>query len=67
MLAGPAVPGGAVIRTRVLLTGVRFVAGTPSKVTAVTPLRFVPLTSMLLPPAVGPPDGARAVRVGAAT
>jgi hypothetical protein len=43
------------------------VAGVPPKLTAVAPVRFVPVSTTVVPPAMGPELGATAVRVGTAT
>ena len=43
------------------------VAFTPSNVTAVAPVKFVPVIVTLVPPATGPEDGLTLVTVGAAT
>jgi hypothetical protein len=51
----------------VALLGVKDVAGVPPKVTAVTPLRLVPVITTVVPPAVGPALGLTDVTVGAAT
>ena len=42
------------------------VAAVDPKVTAVAPVKPVPVTVTLVPPAVGPEPGANAVTVGAA-
>jgi hypothetical protein len=48
-----------------VLLPVTSVAGTPPKSTAVAPLRFVPVTVTVVPPAVEPESGATLVIVGA--
>src|SRR5690606_41824013 len=44
----------------------KLAAGGPPNVTAVAPVRSVPVSVPLVPPATGPVAGATAVRVGAA-
>jgi hypothetical protein len=48
----------------VALTTETPVAAMPSKVTAVVPVKFVPVIVTLVPPATGPVDGAMLVNVG---
>ncbi len=62
----PAVPAGAVAVREVADTTVKPVAAVDPKVTAVAPVKPVPVTVTLVPPAVGPEPGANAVTVGAA-
>lgn len=49
------------------LTVITPLAGTPPKVTAVAPVKPVPVTVTLVPPAIGPTVGDIAVTVGALT
>ncbi|MNL11978.1 hypothetical protein D3C87_1328370 [compost metagenome] len=51
---------------RVALFTVNDVADTPPNVTAVAPVKSAPVMATLVPPAVGPLPGVRAVMVGAA-
>ena len=53
--------------TIVALTTLTYGAAKPSKVTAVAPIRFVPLMVTLVPPAVEPVTGVMPVNVGPAT
>ncbi len=61
------VPAGAVAVREVAETTVKEVAAAVPKLTAVAPVRLVPVTVTLVPPAVGPLVGLTAVTVGAAT
>lgn len=60
----PAVPGGTIIETVVLLMTPKL-AGVPSTVTDCVPLRFVPSIFAEFPPVVGPLVGLMLVIVGA--
>jgi hypothetical protein len=51
------VPAGAVAVICVALTGVNEVAGVPPKLTPVAPVKFVPVTVTVVPPAWGPDAG----------
>jgi hypothetical protein len=66
MLRAPAACAGAIAVICVPETTVNFVAATDPKRTLVAPVRPVPVMVTLVPPAVGPEDGAIAVIVGAA-
>ena len=66
-LAVPAVPAGVVTVMLVELTTTRLVAAVPPMVTAVAPVKSVPVMVMLVPPATGPLVGEILVTVGAAT
>ena len=63
----PAVPAGAVAVMLVALLTVNAVAAVPPKLTALAPVRLVPVIVTMVPPAVGPEDGLIVVTVGAAT
>ena len=63
--AVPAVPGGADSVHPVDDKIVKELAALPSNVTAVAPLRFVPVRVTVFPPDAGPDDGVSAVTVGA--
>src|SRR4051812_21451775 len=65
MSAGPAVSAGVVAVIEVALTTVMLSAATPSKVTPVAPVKFVPLIVTAVPPVVGPLPGLKDVTVGA--
>ena len=60
-----ALPAGVVAVIWVALTTVNDVAGVVPKLTAVAPVRLVPVIVTLEPPAAGPDDGLTAVTVGA--
>ena len=64
-LAVPAVPAGVVTVIEVSLTKVK-VAAAPPIVTAVAPVKPVPVMVMLVPPATGPLVGEILVTVGTA-
>ena len=66
-LAVPALPGGVVAVIVVELTTMTFVAAAPPMVTAVAPVRLVPVIVTLVPPSVGPVAGEMPVTVGAGT
>ena len=66
-LAVPAVPTGVVQLMLVALKTVMLVALAPPMVTAVAPVKLEPVIVTLVPPTVGPLDGAMAVTVGGAT
>ena len=63
----PAVPAGAVAVMLVALLTVKLVGGRRAEVTAVAPVKFVPVIVTVVPPAVGPAVGLTALTVGAAT
>ena len=63
-LASPAVPGGVVAVILVELTTLTLVAGTPLMVTAVAPVKLIPVMVMVVPPATGPIVGEILVRSG---
>ena len=63
-LAVPAVPAGVVAVMLVELTTVTLVAALPPMVTAVAPVKSVPVMVMLVPPEVEPLVGAILVTVG---
>ena len=65
-LAVPALPAGVVAVIEVGLTTLRAVAATPPIVTAVAPVKPVPVIVTDCPPTSGPDDGLMAVTVGAA-
>ena len=65
-LAGPAAPAGVVAVMVVALTTLTLVAAVPPIVTAVAPVRFMPVMLTDVPPAVGPVFGVIDVTVGAA-
>ena len=65
-LAVPAVLAGVVQVMLVALTTLKLVQAVPPTVTAVAPVKLVPVRVMLVPPAVGPALGERAVTVGTA-
>ena len=60
-------PAGATAVIWVAELTVKLVAAVPPNVTAVVPVRFVPVMVTLVPPAAGPDVGARPVMVGAGT
>ena len=66
-LAVPAVPAGVVAVIDESLTTTTLVAATPPTLTAVAPVKPVPLKLIVVPPAGGPVGGLMAVTVGAAT
>ena len=59
------VPAGAVAVIDVDELKVKPVAGVPPKVTALTPVKLVPVIVTAVPPAVGPAAGETDVTVGA--
>nr|MCA1071701.1 hypothetical protein [Delftia acidovorans] len=63
----PAAPAGAVAVIWVVLLTVKPVAAVAPKVTAVAPVKFVPVRVTEVPPAVGPAVGEMDDTVGAAT
>jgi hypothetical protein len=63
----PAVPAGATAVIWVAELTVNEVAGVAPKLTAVAPVKFVPVSTTVVPPATGPALGTIAVRVGTAT
>ena len=65
MLADPAVPAGVIVVISVSLTTVRLVATVLPKVTAVAPVKPVPMMVTAVPPAVVPDVGEMLVNVGA--
>ena len=60
----PAACAGVVAVIEVALFTVKLVAAVPPKVTAVAPVKFVPVMVTLVPPAVGPVFGDTVVTVG---
>ena len=60
----PAAPAGVVASTVVASTGVNDVAATPPMLTALAPVRLVPVMTMFVPPAVEPLFGTTLVTVG---
>ena len=54
---GPSVPAGVTAVTVVALTTLTEVAATPSIVTGLAPVRFVPVIVIAVPPMVGPVFG----------
>src|SRR5271169_6479792 len=60
----PAAPAGDVTVIWVLLATLRLVPRLEPKCTAVAPVKFVPVTVTLVPPAIGPPVGLIPVTVG---
>ena len=65
MLADPAGAGGVIVVISVSLTTVRLVATVLPKVTAVAPVKPVPMMVTAVPPAVVPDVGEMLVNVGA--
>ena len=65
-LAVPAVPAGVVAVMLVEVTTTTFVAATPPMVTAVAPVKSIPVMVMVVPPAVEPLVGEILVTLGAA-
>ena len=65
-LAGPALPAGVVAVMVVAFTTVTAVAAVPPIVTAVVPMKSLPVMVTACPPASGPDDGVMDVAVGAA-
>ena len=65
-LAVPAVPAGVVAVMLVEVTTTTFVAATPPMVTAVAPVKSIPVMVMVVPPAVEPLGGEILVPLGAA-
>lgn len=66
-LAAPAAPAGATAVIEVALLTVKLVAAVPPNMTAVAPVRFVPVIVTPVPPAVEPDAGEAAVTVGGGT
>ena len=66
MLIAPAPPAGETAVICVALFTVNDAAAVPPKLTAVAPVKFVPVIVTLVPPAVEPVAGDREVTVGAA-
>ncbi len=64
-LTAPAEPAGASAVIWVALFTVKDVAAVVPKLTAVAPVKLVPVMTTLVPPAVVPLDGETAVIVGA--
>ena len=60
----PKEPAGEAAVICVAFTTVTFVAAVPSKLTAVAPVKPVPVIVTVVPPVVGPLDGLRLVTVG---
>ncbi len=65
-LADPAVPAGVVAVMVVAFTTLTAVAAVPLNVTAVAPVKPVPVRVTDCPPAIGPDDGLMDETVGAA-
>ena len=65
-LTAPAVPDGATTVTEVALTLVNDVPAVPPNVTLVVAVKLVPVIVTVVPPAIGPLDGAISLIVGAA-
>lgn len=65
-LAAPAAPGAVVAVICVELLTVKLVAAVPPMLTAVAPVKLVPVIVTLVPPVVKPLDGLIAVTVGRA-
>lgn len=65
-LAAPADPCAVVAVICVALLTVKLVAAVPPMLTAVAPVKFVPVIVTLVPPVVGPLDGFIVVTVGGA-
>ena len=61
----PAVPAGAIAVICVALFTTNPVAGVPPKLTAVAPVKSVPVSVTDVPPVVTPLDGLKPVTVGA--
>lgn len=59
-------PAGVTAKTCVASTTAYLVALSPSKVTAVAPVKSVPIISTAVPPALGPELGEQELMVGAA-
>ena len=66
-LTVPADCPGAVAVMLVALLTVKLVAGVPPKLTAVAPVKFVPVIVTIVAPAAGPLVGEMLVTVGGAT
>jgi len=64
-LAVPADPAGVVTVIEVALFTTRLVAGLPPMVTAVAPVKSVPVMVMVVPPAVDPAEGEMLATEGA--
>ena len=64
-LCEPAVPAGVTAEMEVELATVKPVAATPSTVTAVAPVKFVPVMVIVVPPLTEPDTGLTAEIVGA--
>ena len=58
------VPAGDTAVIEVALLTVKLAAGVTPKLTAVAPVRSVPVMATLVPPAAGPVEGERNVTVG---
>lgn len=54
ILTGPAVPAGVTAVMVVALTTLKLVAAVLPNITAVAPVRFVPVIVTVVPPAAGP-------------
>ena len=63
----PVVPAGEVTVTEVDDTNTTLVPGADPKLTALTPVKLVPVMVTDVPPAVGPDTGLTAVTVGPAS
>ena len=63
--AVPAVPVGTVALIEVELTTLKLVAAAPPMVTALAPVKFVPVIVITVPPSVVPVEGETLVMVGA--
>jgi len=63
---GPAVPAGVVAVIWVSLTTLKEVAADVPKSTALAPVKLVPVTVTVVPPAIGPDVGSTPVMVGTA-
>ena len=61
----PAVPAGVTADMEVELATIKLVASTPSTVTAVAPVKFVPVMVIVVPPPTEPDTGLTAKIVGA--
>ena len=64
-LAVPAVPAGVVAVIVVALSTVKLVAALPPMVTAVAPVKSVPVMVMVVPPAIDPAEGEMLATEGA--
>jgi len=63
----PAAPAGVTAVIEVASTTTTLVAATPPTVTALAPVKLVPVMVIAVPPAIGPDDGLTLAIVGAAT